>query len=185
MKIIYFTLLLTLGLIACKTGKNLQQPTNSDKKPFIPQTIGNYWVYESTIEQYIDTLKILSHEKTAAGLKVNLNSEKWLVKAGVDSIFVRCNTRGGGEFVMPLYIRSAQESSYNTCLGDILTEVKGSKLAEAQTVKGKTYKNCYLFEIKPYTKVIVADGIGVIKYTYLDLDGKIQSERLLTTYKLN
>jgi hypothetical protein len=184
MKIIYFTLLLALGFVACKTGKNSQQPDNGDKKAFIPQSIGNYWVYQSTTGD-IDTLKILSHEKTAEGLKVNLNSEKWLIKAGGDSIFVRCNTRGGGEFVMPLYIRSMQESTYNSCLGDVLIEVNASKLAEAQTVKGKTYKNCYLFELKPYTKVIVADGIGVIKYTYLDLDGKIQSERLLTSYKLN
>lgn len=177
-------------LLSCKTPQphnNNAQPT---KKAFIPYSVGTFWVYESIDHQnagiapFVDTLRVLRHEQTANGLKVDLNQGKWVAKAGGDSIYILCQTRGGGGFEMPLYHRSESESTYSSCKGDVMIQVIASKLAEPQVVKGKTYKNCYQFDLKPYERVIVADGVGVIKREYFDLNKKLMTEQLLVNYTI-
>ncbi len=180
-KLIYLLpLLLIFG--ACKSAKHCQTSKADCGKTLIPYEVGNYWVYKSVELNQIDTLRVISHQKSEDGLKVDLNFEKWLIKG--DTIFVRCQSRGAAEFTMPLYIRPDKTSSYTTCMGDVVMEVKASKIAEDQKVNGKTYKNCYLFEILPYRKVIIADGIGIIRSTYQDAEGKEQMEAILLDYKL-
>jgi hypothetical protein len=175
-----FALLLIFG--ACKSSKHCQKSKAISSKTLIPYEIGNYWVYKSVELNQIDTLKVVSHQQSDEGLKVDLNFEKWLIKG--DTIFVRCQSRGAAEFSMPLYLKTDKGSSYTTCMGDVVMEVKASKLKEDQNVNGKTYTNCYLFEILPYRKVIIADGIGIIRSTYQDAEGKEQMEAILLDYKL-
>lgn len=183
-KLIYLSVLTAL-FFACKGAKNNQgnSSTANLSKDFIPYSIGTYWVYESTNEGIVDTLKVISHEETEKGIKVDLNTEKWLI-VSEDSVFVRCNTRGGGEFTMPLYLRVKDKMEYGTCMGDVVTKVEAQKLMGPQVINGKAYIDCTEYFIKPYKKVIVADRVGPIKYTYLDLDGKVQSERILKDFYL-
>jgi hypothetical protein len=61
--------------------------------------------------------------------------------------------------------------------------VEAQRLVEPQVISGKAYIDCTEYFIKPYTKVIVADRVGPIKYTYLDVDGQIKSERVLIDFK--
>ncbi len=177
-------LLGTALFFSCKCTKNNKVNTNAASKEFIPYSVGTYWVYESTNGEINDTLKVISHEKTEKGIKVDLNTEKWLI-VSEDSIFVRCNTRGGGEFTMPLYLRVKDKAEYGTCMGDVVTKVDAQRLMGPQVIDGKAYENCTEYFIRPYTKVIVADRVGPIKFTYLDLDGKVQSERGLKSYHDN
>jgi hypothetical protein len=182
-RLLFFLIILTT--MACRRGKenrNLAEKTN-----FVPYGPGSYWVFKET-DGYIDTLKILKLENTSEGVKVDLNTQKWLVKSP-DSIFVRCQTRGripseGAEFIMPLFIKTKDNIIYNTCLGDVVTEVVAQRLLAPQVVNEKAYIDCTEYFIKPYTKIIVADKVGPIKYIYLDLDGEIKSERNLIDFKV-
>jgi hypothetical protein len=176
---LYFTLALFL-FTSCRSTK---KPKEIKESSFIPYTTGSYWVFKDS-EGFVDTLKVLSSEKTAEGLKVDLNSEKWLIKSP-DSIFVRCQTRGGGEFTMPLFIKTKATAEYNTCLGDVVTQVDVTRLKEPLVIAGKAYIDCTEYFIKPYSKVIVADRVGPVKYIYLDIDGTIKSERNLLDFKVN
>jgi hypothetical protein len=175
---LYFFLILFLSF-SCRCAKDkgsISIPTG-----FIPYEPGQYWVYKDS-EGFVDTLKIEQYEKSAEGIKVDLNSQKWLIKSP-DSIFVRCQSRGGGEFSMPLFIKIKDKTEYNTCLGDVVTVVEAQRLKEPQVISGKAYIDCTEYFIKPYTKVIVADRVGPIKYTYLDVDGQIKSERVIIDFK--
>jgi hypothetical protein len=184
MKAFLFVILAASFFISCKTNKNCQNnPSASEKKGFIPYEVGSFWVYEST-DKYIDTLKVISHEKTEKGIKVELNTEKWLI-VSEDSVFVRCNTRGGGEFTMPLYIKIKDKAEYSTCLGDVVTQVNAQKLLGPQVINDVAYIDCTEYFIRPYTKVIVADRVGPVKFTYLDIDGTVKSERILKAFKIN
>ena len=170
-----------LTFLSCRSSK--ETGYSPENKSFIPLNNGTYWVFKDS-EGFVDTLKVLSSEKTADGLKVDLNSEKWLVKSP-DSIFVRCQTRGGGEFTMPLFIKTKETTEYNTCLGDVVTQVDVKRLREPQVISGKAFIDCTEYFIKPYTKMIVADRVGPVKYIYLDIDGTIKSERNLIDFKVN
>jgi hypothetical protein len=166
--------------MACRRGKDNRNL--AEKSNFVPYGQGSYWVYKET-EGYVDTLKVLKLENTYEGIKVDLNSQKWLVKSP-DSIFIRCQGRGVGEFSMPLFIKTKENITYITCLGDVVTEVVAQRLLGPQVVNEKAYINCTEYFIKPYTKIIVADKVGPIKYIYLDLDGEIKSERNLIDFKV-
>lgn len=178
---LFSLMIFTMVFFSCRTAKKSENII--ENKSFIPYTNGTYWVFKDS-EGFIDTLKVLSSEKTADGLKVDLNSEKWLVKSP-DSIFVRCQTRGGGEFTMPLFIKTKESAEYNTCLGDVVTQVDVKRLREPQVISGKAFIDCTEYFIKPYTKVIVADRVGPVRYIYLDIDGTIKSERNLLDFKVN
>ena len=173
--------IVTIIFFSCRTSKETGK--NPDNNSFIPYTIGTYWVFKDS-EGYVDTLKVLYSEKTAEGIKVDLNSQKWLIKSP-DSVFVRCQTRGGGEFSMPLFISTKESAEYNTCLGDVVTQVEVKRIKEPKVISGKAYTDCTEYFIKPYTKVIVADRVGPVKYTYLDIDGTVKSERNLIDFKAN
>jgi len=177
--LLYFTVALFL-FTSCRSTKKTKEIKETS---FIAYTTGSYWVFKDS-EGFVDTLTVLSSEKTAEGIKVDLNSEKWLIKSP-DSIFVRCQTRGGGEFSMPLYINTKESAEYNTCLGDVVTQVEVKRLKEPKVISGKSYTDCTEYFIKPYTKVIIADRVGPVKYIYLDIDGTIKSERNLIDFKTN
>ncbi len=190
MKAIQFFLLFLVFLAACKTQK--PNPTApKSKTAFIPHDIGQYWVYEYSDFQnpdtkpYKDTLKVLKHEQSAEGLKVDLNQGRWLIKAGGDSIFTRCATRGGPEFSMPRYQRCEGESEFQSCMGDVVQAAKVKKMNEAQQIKGKTYTGCYQFNFQPYFEVIVCEGVGIVRQAYHDLNGKIMNESLLIEHGKN
>lgn len=183
MKHIYYLILAATIFSACKSSKVGQNPKcEIDNKNFIPYSVGTYWIYESS-DGYSDTLKVMSNEKIDKGIKVNLNFEKWLM-VSEDSIFVRCNTRGGGEFTMPLYLKIKDKAEYETCLGDVVTRVEAQRITGPIAVNGKAYTDCTEYFIKPYTKVIVADRVGPIKFTYLDINGELKSERQLKEFKV-
>lgn len=195
-----FALLLLGGLsfTACKTiqNNNNSNGNNGEGQPskstaIIPYDMGNYWVYKYVYHlqkpnQAIapDTLKVLRHNKTDEGLKVDLNTQKWLVKAKGDSIFVRCQGRGGGEFSQPLYHRTDKSSQFSTCKGDVMMQAKVEKLAEPMEVNGKSYKNIYRFEITPQEIFYLSDGVGIIKWEYYNLQKQLRLERILIDYKL-
>jgi hypothetical protein len=186
MRISIFFFLIVIISIACRRSN--ENKTLPEKSSFVPYGQGTYWVFKDS-EGYVDTLKVMKLENTNEGIKVDLNSQKWLVKSN-DSIFVRCQTRGGripsegAEFVMPLFIKTKDNIIYNTCLGDVVTEVVAQRLMGPQVVNEKAYIDCTEYFIKPYTKIIVADKVGPIKYTYLDLGGEIKSERNLIDFKV-
>ena len=180
--------------IACKTPRNGPNtgniPETAKKKAFIPHAVGSFWVYETiqhlkngSDESSIDTIKVVEHQQREDGLLVVLNQGKWVAKKNSDSIYVYCQGRGGGGFIMPLYQRSEQTSTYSTCMGDVMFEMTAKKLVNEVEVKGKSYKNCYEFSMNSEQKTIVADGIGVIKKMYYDGD-RLMSEQVLLNYSV-
>ena len=44
------------------------------------------------------------------------------------------------------------------------------------------YKNCYQYVLSPYEKIIVADGVGVIKKEFYGIDKKLATEQFLVNY---
>lgn len=195
MKYLIYCCGLLLFFTACKTTQNNNSNGNSGdnqsskSSAIIPYDMGNYWVYKYVFhlnenKAKPDTLKVLRHNKTAEGLKVDLNTQKWLVKAKGDSIFVRCQGRGGGEFSRPLYHRTDKSAQFSTCKGDVMMQAKVEKLAEPMEVNGKSYKNIYRFEITPQEIFYLSDGIGIIKWEYYNLQKQLRLERLLIDYKL-
>jgi hypothetical protein len=191
----YCCIFLSVGLTACKTAQNNNNSNGNNgedpaptKTAIIPYDIGNYWVYKYVFHlnensAKPDTLKVLRHEQTAEGLKVDLNTQKWMVKAKGDSIFVRCQGRGGGEFVQPLYHRTEKSSEFSTCKGDVIMRARVEKLAEPMEVNGKSYEKVYRFELTPQEIFYLADGIGVIKWEYYNVQNKLMTERILMEYK--
>ncbi len=182
---------LILSLSTCKTKQTHSTLKPVNQQAIIPYQVGNYWIYQPiahlkkpAIDYPNDTLLVLSHEQSAEGLKVNLNTAKWLVKANGDSIFVRCQGRGGGEFVMPLYHRTSNTATFSTCLGDVMIDAKVQKLKDPVQVQGKSYKNCYRFEITPNEIFFLADGIGVIKWEYYNQSQELMHERVLIDYQI-
>lgn len=195
MKYLIYCCGLLLFFTACKTTQNNNSNgssgdnQSSKSSAIIPYDMGNYWVYKYVFhlnenKAKPDTLKVLRHNKTAEGLNVDLNTQKWLVKAKGDSIFVRCQGRGGGEFSMPLYHRTEKSSQFSTCKGDVMMQAKVEKIAEPMEVNGKSYKNIYRFEITPQEIFYLSDGIGVIKWEYYNVQNKLMTERILIDYEL-
>jgi hypothetical protein len=184
--LIFLSLMLLFGCKSTQKSSSAemnQTEMNVTKIDFIPTNTGNYWVYQSLETTEIDTVFVLSKEKTEKGFKVDLTDSKWLIPHA-DSIFIRCQGRGGGEFTMPLFLDGNEPATYSTCQGDVVMEVRRTKLSEPQTVQGKTYRDCFLFEILPYRKVYVAKGIGVIRQIYTDLDGTLRFERQLVNHHI-
>lgn len=185
-----------LLFVACKTAKNKgttnsnsnhQEPAPTISKAFIPHSPGSYWAYENTNyksgqSSSMDTLKVLSSEQTPEGIKVDLNHARWMVKAKGDSIWVRCRGRGGGEFLQPLYHRTEGEGTFSTCKGDVLFQASVSKLKNPMEVNGKSYNNCYRYQITANEVVFVADGIGIIRREYYDINQKLYLESNLLNY---
>ena len=66
--------------------------------------------------------------------------------------------------------------------GDVVTRVEAQRITGPIAVNGKAYTDCTEYFIKPYTKVIVADRVGPIKFTYLDINGELKSERQLKEF---
>ena len=183
-----FTVLMACKSTKSNSGSNTGTTTTIDKKAFIPHSVGTFWVYEYVDHQnpegtvFVDTLKVMAHEKSEEGLKIILNQAKWIVKGGGDSIFVYCQGRGGGGFAMPMFHRTITATTYGSCKGDVVMQVTVSKLYEPVIVKGRTYKNCYQYDMKPYEKIIVAEGVGVIKKEFYGVNNKLATEQLLINH---
>ncbi len=175
MKQIILLLLLIVTVMSCDPDE--KEPSKAD---FMPYSVGTYWVYQSDSGD-IDTLMVVSNTDTLNGIKVDLNYEKWLVSN--DSVYVRCNSRGGSEFIMPLYLDTKDSTEYGTCSGDVVTSIKAKNVGQ-QTINNKKYDNCIEYS-GSRKKMLFAVGVGVIKYTHFDSDSNVVLQRTLKEFKHN
>ena len=159
----------------------------------IPLQLGNYWVYqhknfmESTRESRPDTIKVIevTIDEDIIDYKLSNNSV-WVTKDEI--IHKRCWGRGlptkENSFYMPLYFRVTKTTSFEECKGDYTTEATITPIGNYE-LNGTTYQDCYLMtKQRSSNKLIIADGVGIIKEEYIDQDGKPIGERILVANHL-
>ncbi len=197
-KAIFYLSILLLFFFACKSTKKTDTLNNPDEPSFtvrsnaetvIPLQVGNYWVYEyknynEKANGQLDTVKVIKVTKHGDVTDYELsNYNIWAVKDGI--IHRRCWGRSPdrsieNSFIKPLYFRTTTREEFDECRGDMILRSTINPLKEGYDLNGLKVYNCY--EITQQTsdnKVIIADGIGIVKEAYYDHNNKLVGEKIL------
>ncbi|EJF53612.1 hypothetical protein SapgrDRAFT_1920 [Saprospira grandis DSM 2844] len=182
---LYPLLILALLLSACQANKKLPSQT-PQKTAFVPSQKGTVWTYRYTFhnqekEPIEQKLELLQTEQKADGLYLDLNQAKWMLRN--DSLFVRCQGRGGGEFLAPLYLPTADSCTYNTCKGDVFMQVEAKRLPPKE-ILGKRYEDRFSYQIGPYERVEYARGLGLTLHQYFGIGQKLETQMELIDFQL-
>ena len=182
---LYSLILLVFLFGACHTPKELPEQA-SPKASFVPNQKGTVWTYRYTFhnqekEPIEQKLELLQTEQKADGLYLDLNQAKWLLRN--DTLFVRCQGRGGGEFHAPLYLPTTDSCSYNTCKGDVFMQVEAKRLPPKE-ILGKHYEDRFSYQIGPYERVEYARGLGVTLHQYFGMGQKLDTQMELIGFQL-